>query len=151
MNPRSHSQGWLPRSGLTVPLLHCWHSPLTSSLCALHTGVHTAAPASDEELPAHGRHAWVLPVLLLKLDGGHAVQFMLDVRKCPASQTHAVWFSFMAYPGSTHLQREAPGTVELLPEGQGRQVPESPTKGLYVEGEQVVHDLAATITCASCK
>ena len=139
MNPRSHSQGWLPRSGLMVLLLHCWHSPLTSSLCALHTGVHTAAPASDEELPAHGRQAWTLPVLLLKVDGGHTLQVTPAERKCPTSQTHAVWFSFMAYPGSKHWQREAPGTVELLLGGQGRQVPESPTKGLYVEGEQGVH------------
>ena len=92
--------------------------------------MHTAAPASDEELPAHGRHAWALPVLLLKVDGGHAVQFMLDVRKCPASQTHAVWFLFMAYSDAEHSQREDPSEVALLPGGQGRHVPESLTAGL---------------------
>ena len=69
-------------------------------------------------------------MLLLKLDGGHAVQFMLDVRKCPASQTHAVWLSFMAYPGAEHSQREDPSEVALLPGGQGRQVLESPMAGL---------------------
>ena len=45
----------------------------------------------------------------------------------------------MAYPGAEHSQREDPTEVALLPGGQGRQVPEFPTRGLKVPARQSVH------------
>ena len=121
VNPRSHSQGWLPCSGLTVPLLHCWHSPLTRSLWARHSGMQTAAPASDEELMAHGRHARTLPVLLLKVDGGHAKQLLLSV---DGSKPAAHWQArshVVETLTALATQAQSPGTppdVALLRGGQ---------------------------------
>ena len=80
---------------------------------------------------------WLAPVaveLLRRGQGRHVPESLLVGLYVEGGQGLHKEFSFMAYPGAEHSQREDPSEVVLLPGGQGRQVPESPMEGLKVEG-----------------
>ena len=56
------------------------------SWLAEQSGVHTAAPAPEDELLGHGWQFWVLPVVFLKVEGGQGAQLHVADWKCPAAQ-----------------------------------------------------------------